>query len=199
MLLKTKHEPSDPIDFAGIRRRFLAYVNSFCGIDAICRANILLKRNHSLRVSALAGLIGRRIRLAGEEIALARTIGLLHDVGRFEQFTRYRTFVDRLSIDHGAFGADLLGDIPAIQHLDAAAREVVCSAVAHHNKAALPPGLDPRRRLHAQLVRDADKLDILHLYTKDLHRQTHALIGPIKTREISPAVLQALSPKEIAH
>jgi hypothetical protein len=148
-------------------------------------------------VAALAEVLGRRIGLADGEIALAQTCGLLHDVGRFEQFTRYRTFIDRLSIDHGVFGAELLADIPAIQHLPAELQEVVCAAVAHHNKAALPPGLEPRQQLHVQIVRDADKLDILHLYTNDLVQHTHALIAPLKTREASPAVVQSLMQKEV--
>ncbi|HSO19403.1 MAG TPA: hypothetical protein VLT88_08105, partial [Desulfosarcina sp.] len=98
---------------------------------------------------------------------------------------------------HGAFCADLLADIPAIQHLPAELQEVVCAAVAHHNKAALPPGLEPRQQLHVQITRDADKLDILHLYTNDLVQHTHALIAPPQTREASPAVVQSLMQQEV--
>lgn len=197
MLLRCNDTQRDPIAFLRIRERFLVYVDSFCGIDDLCRANLHLKRSHSLRVAALGEVIGRRIGLAEEEISLAKTCGLLHDVGRFEQFTRYRTFIDRLSLDHGVFGAELLADIPAIQHLPAELQEVVCAAVAHHNKAALPPGLEPRQQLHVQIVRDADKLDILHLYTRDLVQQTHALIGPIENRKVSPAVVQSLMQREV--
>ena len=74
----------DPIAFDKIRERFLAYVATFFSNDRTCQANILLKRNHSLRVSALAGLIGRRIHLADEDINLVKIVGLLHDVGRFD-------------------------------------------------------------------------------------------------------------------
>ena len=38
---------------------------------------------------------------SAKEIELAGLIGLLHDIARFEQFTKYQTFNDRLSFDHG--------------------------------------------------------------------------------------------------
>ena len=52
--------------------------------------------------------IASSIGLNEEKINLAKLIGLLHDIARFEQYTRYQTFRDIESIDHGNLGAEIL-------------------------------------------------------------------------------------------
>ena len=128
-----------------------------------------LKRNHSLQVSALAGLISKKLCLGKEDIILAKVIGLLHDVGRFEQYMRYRTFVDRHSFDHGKFGANFLMRLKPIIDLNFSDQKIIQCAVTRHNKARIYPGINGRQLLHTQIIRDADKLDILHITTRDIH------------------------------
>lgn len=48
------------------------------------------------------------MKLSQEDIELAELIGLLHDIGRFEQVRLYHTFVDKDSINHGEYGAKIL-------------------------------------------------------------------------------------------
>ena len=43
-----------------------------------------------------------------EECELAELIGLLHDIGRFEQVKLYDSFDDANSIDHAEYGANVL-------------------------------------------------------------------------------------------
>ena len=85
-------------------QRFLAYVRSF-DPDV---PRIRLKQEHSLRVSALCAQLARRKGWCETEIALARQIGLLHDIGRFRQVVQYGTFVDGASVSHAALGAKIL-------------------------------------------------------------------------------------------
>ena len=47
------------------------------------------------------------LNLEKEDIKLAELIGLLHDIGRFEQLKRFNTFVDKKSINHGEFGGEI--------------------------------------------------------------------------------------------
>lgn len=79
---------------------------------------IRLKRDHSLRVADLC----RRIAACAEgaDPDLAWVIGLLHDIGRFEQVRRYHTFVDADSVDHARLGADLLLHEGLLDELEAA-------------------------------------------------------------------------------
>lgn len=52
--------------------------------------------------------IAKGMKLTQEEIDIATLIGLLHDIARFEQYTKYHTFKDAESIDHGDLGAEIL-------------------------------------------------------------------------------------------
>jgi putative nucleotidyltransferase with HDIG domain len=153
-----------------------------------------LKRNHSIRVAALSGLIGKRLGLSEDEILLARTIGLLHDVARFEQYTRFRTFRDPDSFDHGDYGAQMISDLQPLRKIDEESREIIKTAIWHHNKARIPSDLSERQLLHTKLIRDTDKLDIIYLTCNGLKNGTnnHNFSGIGESGPISPEILRSL-------
>lgn len=64
---------------------FKSYVDGFCGIGP----GVNLKYAHSLRVAALSERIAQSLSMEKEDIDLAWLIGILHDIGRFEQLRRY--------------------------------------------------------------------------------------------------------------
>ena len=67
-----------------------------------------MKQEHSIRVMEISKQIAQGLNLNEEQVKVATLIGLLHDVARFEQFTKYRTFNDNESIDHGDYGVAIL-------------------------------------------------------------------------------------------
>jgi len=142
-----------------MRRRFVALAGDSADRMGGLREHIDLKRDHSLRVHALASRIVSTEGLLPPRAHLAAA--LLHDVGRFPQYERFRTYRDDESVDHGDEGAlflrgsDFLEDFPVPQ------REAVIEAVRLHNKRVLPDGMDPLARSICEAVRDADKLDIV--------------------------------------
>jgi len=91
---------------------------------------------------------------------IAQTIALLHDIGRFEQFVHYGTFFDHVSTDHGLLGTSILGQTDALSCLSPEEQEMIQTAVKYHNQRALPGDLPESHLLFAELIRDADKLDI---------------------------------------
>lgn len=98
---------------------------------------------------------------------LAWLCGMLHDIGRFEQIRRYNTFVDSISVDHAAFGADLLFRegllerfAPEISETDAKLLE--CS-IRSHSAYRIDPGLTDIEAMYCNILRDADKLDIFRV------------------------------------
>ena len=120
---------------------------------------------HTFRVAKAAEMIAEGLGLGIDDIDLAWFLGILHDMGRFEQ---YGTFVDHLSVDHAELGADILFvdgliDTYPTDGLPEGWRSLCETAVRLHNKLALPPDLDPRTRLFCQLIRDADKTDIFRV------------------------------------
>lgn len=147
------------IDRKRAENAFAAYVRPYNSADPKVR----LKIEHTYRVAALCERIARSLGLPGEDIDLAWLCGLLHDVGRFEQLRRYGTFNDAESIDHAACSAEELFDKGGIRaYLDDTAGDALLrTAVETHSAYRLPEGLDERTRRFCNILRDADKIDIL--------------------------------------
>lgn len=120
-----------------------------------------LKIEHTRRVAANAARIleGERFpaRLRGPGMAAA----WLHDLGRFKQFERYRTFSDRVSVNHALLSCAEALRLGWLDDWEPWARNAVLRAIECHNLRDLPPGLPGDELALAHLVRDADKLDIL--------------------------------------
>jgi len=120
------------------------------------------KQTHSLRVMKISKQIAENLELSQEQIEVATLIGLLHDVARFEQFTQYGTYEDLESFDHGDFGAEILKkDIRKYIETDGY-DDIIIKAVKNHNKYKIAEGLTEKERLFAEIVRDADKIDIFY-------------------------------------
>ena len=124
---------------------------------------IRLKIAHTYRVAALCERIAAEI--GADDPDLAWLCGMLHDIGRFEQVARYGTFIDAESVDHAALGADLLfreglASAFALERLPEASRQILETAIRSHNAYRLDPGLPEETRIHCDILRDADKIDI---------------------------------------
>ncbi len=124
---------------------------------------VRLKIEHTLRVSALCEKIAQSLNLPQSEVDIAWLAGLLHDIGRFEQLRNYGTFVDADSIDHAQYGADILFTQGKIRDYveDDSQDKLLRTAVHYHSAFRLPEGLDDRTTMFCNILRDADKIDIL--------------------------------------
>lgn len=122
---------------------------------------INLKYNHSFAVSELMGELAYRLDLDKEKIEVARVIGLLHDIGRFEQFTKYKVISDEFS-DHADESIIYLFDEGHIRDFISEDKydEVIKTAVKYHNKFEIPSDLDGDALLFAKMIRDMDVVDI---------------------------------------
>ena len=142
--------------------QFTRYVHGFDQREE----GVRLKYAHSLRVSSLCEQIAGSLGLSQDEADLAWLIGVLHDIGRFEQLREYHTFVDYRSMDHAKYGAHYLFDDGHIRDFldDGRLDDVIRMAIDQHNVYQLREDLTPRQRLFCQLIRDADKIDIFRVY-----------------------------------
>ena len=77
--------------------------------------------------------------------------------------SRYGTFIDAQSIDHAEFGADILFREGKIRDYieDASEDELLEKAVRCHSAYRVPVQYTVREKRFADLLRDADKIDIL--------------------------------------
>lgn len=124
--------------------------------------NILLKYVHTGKVAQNCETIARTLGMTEKERFLAWTIGMLHDIGRFEQLRQFHTFNDAVSIDHANFGADLLfGDGLIAQFaLDEEYLPLIETAIRCHSLYRIPETVSEYEKLFCQILRDADKIDI---------------------------------------
>lgn len=120
------------------------------------------KQEHSIRVMKVAKQIAEKLNLGVEQVEIATLIGLLHDIARFEQYTKYKTFHDLESIDHGDYAVKILDkDLRKYIETDKY-DEIIKKAIKNHNKYKIEDGLTDEEMLYAKLIRDADKIDILY-------------------------------------
>ena len=149
-----------------VKKSFKKYVCNF----NLKNYDINLKYSHSFRVAKQAKLIARSLKLNKENIVLASVIGLLHDIGRFKQLAEYNTY-DDTSLDHGDYGAKLLFEDNLINTFDIDKKyyDIIKFSIKNHNKYSINLEESPRDKfiLHAKIIKDADKLDILKLFSSN--------------------------------
>ena len=129
------------------------------------QVRIKLKMIHMYHVSENARKIAQALELPQEDVDLAELIGLLHDIGRFEQWKQYETYSDKLSIDHGIKGVEVLFGDKEIRNfiVDDTYDSIIFKAINNHNKLEIERGLTERELLHCRIVRDADNIDIFRV------------------------------------
>lgn len=145
------------MDFLKSKQSFKNYVSNFkCNDEKI---NVKIK--HTFGVVKIAEYIARGLNLLEADVELAKLIGLLHDIGRFEQAARYNNFSDHETMDHAEYGVKLLFEDGLIRNFIAEDTydEIIMKAIYNHNKFKIESGLSEKELLHAKIIRDADKTD----------------------------------------
>ena len=147
------------------RNRVLSEFKSYTADYDISDDKIRLKVVHTYKVAENSERIARSLSLREEEIDLAWLIGMLHDIGRFEQLRRFHTFIDKDSIDHAKFGADLLFEEGLIRRFveDTKYDGIIEVSIRAHNAYILEDDPDERRLMFCKIIRDADKIDIFRV------------------------------------
>lgn len=127
--------------------------------------DIKSKYDHSLRVMELSKKYATLLGFSDEDIELATLIGLLHDIGRFEQLRVYNTYNDLRTIDHADYSVIQLFDKGLIKKFTNKEEwyPIIYHAIKYHNKPELKLTNNERINMHSKLIRDADKVDIIYL------------------------------------
>lgn len=155
---------------------------------------VKLKIDHTYRVAGFCQKIAASLELSQEEVDLAWFCGLLHDVGRFEQLRNYGTFIDAQSIDHAIYGAEILFDQGRIRDYveDCSEDDFIRKVVSCHSAYRIPEEYDERTVLFANILRDADKVDILRVNVETPLEDIYNVSTDILRNEsVTPQVLQA--------
>lgn len=142
-----------------VKKTFKNYTDAYDSSDE----KIKLKIAHTYRVANLCERIAHAEGMGAADVELAWLLGMLHDVGRFEQLRRYGTFLDAESVDHAKLGADILFADRKIRDYvtDNEEDELIETAICVHNVYRIPCNLPARTKKLSEVLRDADKIDIL--------------------------------------
>ncbi len=156
-----------------------AYIDAFHDLNESQIRNFAIKKAHSLRVAERAEFISLKLKLNEDDASIAKLAALFHDIGRFWQLYKYNTFDDSKSGDHAKFSVEIIKREGFLKTLGCPSEDVVLSAIIAHNKFEIPESLTERELLHAKILRDADKLDILEVlaryYSQSDTKPNHSL------------------------
>ena len=154
-----------------------AYMKSFHTDDEEVMQGIRIKELHTGYVTSIAVQLAKHLQLSEHDAQLAEIMGLFHDVGRFHQYSLYKTFNDAESEDHADLGLKVLSELDFMKKLALGDEALVRFAIGRHNKKEIGPAPSEKALLFAKLLRDADKLDI--------YRVLSPFLGPARTRRRS--------------
>lgn len=187
---------------------FAEYVRNYDPSDE----KIKLKIDHTYRVAGLCQSIAKSLNLSEADVDIAWLLGMLHDIGRFEQIRRFGTFSDADSVDHAEFGADLLFKEGLIRKFaegyyeeyelassgNEEAEQIIKNnehhnkdtgllelAIRQHNKYRVKEDLTERQRMFCDILRDADKVDIFKV-NADIPME---IIYDVTTEELKSGVI----------
>lgn len=119
-----------------------------------------LKIVHTYHVAENAKKIAQELNLGKEDIELAELIGILHDIGRFEEL-KITKELNSVKFDHAGHGSKMLFEKGMIRKFieDNQYDNIIKRAIENHSKLEIEKDLDERTLLHSKIVRDADKID----------------------------------------
>lgn len=141
-----------------------------------------MKIDHIMRVAKNCKEIANSLKLTEEQVQLAELIGILHDIGRFEQYqifnknTESKILDTTQKFDHGQAGVEVLKKDSYIRkYIEKNTYDnIIYTAVYEHNKYELPNELSKDTELFCKIIKDADKLDLfyesIYIYWQDSKR-----------------------------
>jgi len=148
------------------RRKFDEYAAGFYGDDEFVNANLKLKEDHSRRTCEEMRYLADEVALTANQRRIAEAAALFHDLGRFKQFVKYRTYNDTKSVNHCWLSLEILRERNMLAGVEEREKEIIEKAIEYHGRKELPGDLDGECLLFSKLLRDADKLDIFFVVTQ---------------------------------
>ncbi len=132
---------------------------------------IKIKLSHTVRVYKLMIELVERLNLENHDKVLALFIALFHDIGRFYEIRKNNKMNNRY--DHANDSVTILFDEGLIKKfpIDPEDYDLIRKAVYYHNKKEIPNDLTNREKAFCHMIRDVDKIDIIHVLASEFQRE----------------------------
>lgn len=151
--------------YARHEESFISYVDTF--LQKKMAPCYVLKKHHTFRVVENTKRIIAHLPLSDEDTYCAQLIALYHDIGRFLQYEKYQTFLDKKSEDHANIAVRVLKKHAQFLQEPKHIQKKVLTAIILHNKLKLPDKLPLQYKDLCQIIRDADKIDIIKVLAEN--------------------------------
>lgn len=184
------------IEIPELVKWFESFILKYRIEDPSLQFHIDLKHKHTLNVCKNCVQIGKALNLENKFLQMLWVIGLFHDVARFPQFHEFHTFKDHLSYNHAEKAVEILNQEKILDIYFHETKDHILQAIQLHNRAELPLNLPSNILLLANIIRDADKLDILRFfveyYTTRRNYKTIIDLELPDDPEITPAIINSI-------
>ena len=190
-------------DLEYFRNWFNDFTKSFYSSNEEDQRNIMLKVEHTRNVRKNILQIAKELSLTQEQMRLAETVALFHDIGRFPQYAQFKTFRDAVSLSHGRLGMKTLKKEGLLDRLPKYERELILKVVNFHGAFSIPTTFDEDTVFFLKMVRDADKVDIFRVFLEYYdsppeEKASATAFGVPDTPEYSKIMLANLCNREVA-
>jgi hypothetical protein len=190
-------------DLTFLKNWFSDYTKSFYSDDEEDQKNIMIKVDHTVNVCRNIVEIAENQSISENDMRLAEAIALFHDVGRFPQYAKYKTFRDADSISHGRLGSETLIKENVLGRLPDEEQGTIIQAVKFHGAFSIPAALNGNTVFFLKLIRDADKVDIFRVFIEYYEspveeRASATAFGVPDTPGFSEVMLSRILDKKIA-
>lgn len=164
---------------------FDSFMGLYAGWNSAQARKVEVMKQHSLRVSSLAGQLAVALNLGKEDVALARISGLLHDLGMFPQLMSITDEDASVNSDKAATTLQEIERVKIFKDADPEATNLIQQAIRYHNSTLLPGNLTERELLFVKILRDADKLDHLEVFATQT-TQSYTEVNGYHALHLSP-------------
>ncbi len=146
------------------------------------------KLAHVLRVAKNSKELANNLKVPEEHVTLAELIGLLHDIGRFEQ---YKPTNEAKKFNHGEAGVELLKKDNYLRRFTKEEKydDIILTAIYEHNRYELSKGLTKEQELFSKIIKDSDKIDLIY-EGAEIYWKSPEVIKSIEEGKLEPKMLQ---------
>ena len=183
-------------EYNNLTTTFYKYVDGFRDSDG-CLCKLLdNKLEHIKRVASNALFIAKNENWSDKDCLIAEICGLYHDIGRFSQYKKFKTFADSKSVNHGTEGYNSIISNHLFDSLDEKSAETILDAVKYHNSLNVPTDLPQDSIRFTNITRDSDKIDIFYMLTESIKnnclKENSDLLWNLPIGKPNPVIVEKL-------